>query len=107
MTNLQLQTIFQTAEAESETIFDTYEFLADYAEGYLEMPIAKIKPTIYDAYELYCSHKNKVSDIIEAIIKADYSNLIKQFNFDDLINQIPEEYRPFLAQLIEENLDIK
>jgi len=106
MTNLQLQTIFQSAEADSETIFDTYEFLADYAEEYLEMPMAKIKPTIYDAYELYCSHKNKVSDIIAAIINADYSNLINQFNFNDLINQIPEEFRPLLSQLIEESMDL-
>lgn len=106
MTNQELQTIFQTAEAEAQNIFDVYEFLTDYEERYKEMPIAKVRHTIYDAYELYCSHKNKVSDIISAIINADYSNLINHFNFNDLINQIPEEFRPLLSQLIEENMDL-
>lgn len=102
MTNLQLQTIFQSAEADSETIFDTYEFLADYAEDYLEMPIAKIKPTIYDAYELYCSHKNKGMAVLNAILKADYSDLINQFSLDKLFNQIPEQYQEAIMQLLEE-----
>lgn len=106
MTNQQLELIFKTAEDESETVFDVYEFLENYADKYQEMPIAKIKPTIYDAYELYCSHKNKVGDIITAIINADYSNLVSHFNFNDLINQIPEEFRPLLSQLIEENMDL-
>lgn len=105
MTNQELQAIFQAAENEAETIFDVYEFLSGYEGKYLEMPFAKIKPTIYEAYELYYSHKNKVGDIIQAIITADYSNLIKQFNYDDLINQIPEEYRAVFTQLIEENLE--
>jgi hypothetical protein len=106
MTNNELQQIFQTAETDSENIFDIYDFLADYEEKYKEMKISKIKPTIYDAYELYCNHKNKVSDIITAIINADYSNLVNHFNFNDLINQIPEEFRPLLSQLIEENMDL-
>lgn len=102
MTNNELQIIFQTAEAESETIFDTYEFLIDYEEKYKDMPIAKIKPTIYDAYELYCSHKNKGMAILNAILKADYSDLINQFSLDKLFNQIPEQYQEAIMQLLEE-----
>lgn len=102
MTNKELQTIFQSAEAESETIFDTYEFLADYEEEYLKMPMSKIKETIYDAYELYCSHKNKGMAILNAILKADYSDLINQFSLDKLFNQIPEQYQGTIIQLLEE-----
>lgn len=102
MTNKQLHTIFQAAEAESETIFDTYEFLMEYEEDYKEMPIAKVKPSIYDAYELYCSHKDKGMAILNAILKADYSEIIDQFNLDKLFNQIPEEYRSVITQLLEE-----
>ena len=102
MTNQELQTIFQAAEAETQNIFDVYEFLMDHAEAYQEMPIAKIKPTIYDAYELYCSHKNKGMAILNAILKADYSDLINQFSLDKLFGQIPEQYQETILQLLEE-----
>lgn len=102
MTNQELQTIFQAAEVETQNIFDVYEFLIGYAEAYQEMPIAKIKPTIYDAYELYCSHKNKGMAVLNAILKADYSDLINQFSLDKLFNQIPEQYQEAIMQLLEE-----
>lgn len=102
MTNQELQTIFQAAEVETQNIFDVYEFLAGYAEAYQEMPISKIKPTIYDAYELYCSHKNKGMAILNAILNADYSDLINQFSLDKLFNQIPEQYQEVIMQLLEE-----
>lgn len=102
MTNNQLHTIFQTAESGADNIFDVYDFLNDYAEEYQEMPIAKVKPTIYDAYELYCSHKNKGLEILNAILKADYSAIIDQFDLEKLFNNIPEQYQGVIAQLLEE-----
>jgi hypothetical protein len=102
MTNNELQAIFIAAEEASENIFDIYEFLTKYEEQYKQSNFSKIKPSIYDAYELYYSHKNKAEEIISSILNADYTKLIEQFSLESLVNQIPEEFRPFLSQLIEE-----
>lgn len=102
MTNNELQQIFQTAETKAENIFDIYEFLADYEEEYKKMKISKIKSTIYDAYELYCSHKNKWQDILDTILSTDYSSIVQQFNFKDIIEQLPEELKPLLSILADE-----
>lgn len=108
MTNKELEAIFIIAEQNSENIFDIYEELSKYKEQYKKMKIAKIKPTIYDAYELYCNHKNKLMDMFEKVLTADYSNIIEQFDLKKLIDQIPEEYRGVLEQLVEEaGIDIK
>ena len=108
MTNKELEAIFIIAEQNSENIFDIYEELSKYKEQYKKMKIEKIKPTIYDAYELYCNHKNKLIDMFEKVLTADYSNIIEQFDLKKLIDQIPEEYRGVLEQLVEEaGIDIK
>ena len=42
------------------------------------------------------------------MLTADYSNIIEQFDLKKLIDQIPEEYRGVLEQLVEEaGIDIK
>jgi hypothetical protein len=106
MTNKELTTIFDLAELNAENIFDTYDFLKDYEESYKEMQIANIKPTIYDAYELYCSHKNNVVEAVKYILdEADFSSIIDAFSLTNLFESIPEEYRSIFKQLIEENLD--
>lgn len=102
MTNNELQQIFQTAETNAKNIFDIYEFISNYSDEYLKMPIAKIKPSIYDAYELYCSHKNKWQDILDTILKTDYSSIVEQFNFKDIIEQLPEELKPLFSILVDE-----
>lgn len=102
MTNNELQQIFQTAETNAESIFDIYDFLVDYEEEYKEMKISKIKPTIYDAYELYCSHKNKGLEVVQAILEGDYGKIISQFDLSKLFGQIPQEYQSFILQLLEE-----
>lgn len=104
MTNSELKQIFEAVEIEAENIFDIYDALADFEESYREMNIAKIKPSIYDAYELYVTHKNKDKwkHILNAILKADYSELIAHFSLDKLFDQIPEEYKDTILQLLEE-----
>lgn len=102
MTNNELQQIFQTAENNAENIFDIYEFLSNYSDEYLKMPIAKIKPSIYDAYELYYNHKNKWQGILDTILNTDYSSIVEQFNFKDIIEQLPEEFKPLLSILVDE-----
>lgn len=103
MTNKDLITIFELAEASSDNIFDVYEALEEHADAYNEMSIANIILTIYDAYELYCSHKNKGKDILNAIVNADFSSIIEQFDLGKLFDQIPEEYQSLMKQLIQEN----
>ena len=105
MTNKELTTIFELAEASSDNIFDIYEALEEHAEAYNEMSIAKIILTIYDAYELYCNHKNKVGDILNAIVNADFSSIAEQFDLGKLFNQIPEEYKGLFEQLIAESIN--
>lgn len=105
MTNKDLITIFELAEASSDNIFDVYEALEEHAEAYNEMSIAKIVLTIYDAYELYCSHKNKANDILNAIINADFGSIIEQFDLGKLFDQIPEEYKGLFEQLIAESIN--
>lgn len=100
--NKELQELFISAETGAETIFDIYEFLADYEEEYNKLPIAKIKNSIYDAYELYSNSKTDMEKIVDRILNADYSKLIEQFNIEKLFNQIPEEYRGIITQLLEE-----
>lgn len=102
--NKQLQELFITAETGSETIFDIYDFLADYEEDYASsgLSIAKTKSTIYDAYELYCSHKNDAERVVDKILNADFSKIVEQFDLEKLFNQIPDEYKGVIAQLLEE-----
>lgn len=102
MTNNELQQIFQTAETNAKNIFDIYEFISNYSDEYLKMPIAKIKPSIYDAYECYYSHKNKWQDILDTILKTDYSSIVEQFNFKDIVEQLPEELKPLFSILVDE-----
>lgn len=100
--NKELQQLFITAETGAETIFDVYEFLAEYEEEYNSLPIAAIKPTIYDAYEVYCNSKSDVEKIVDKILDADYSKIIEQFDLEKLFNQIPDEYKGVIGQLLEE-----
>jgi hypothetical protein len=102
MTTKELYNIMLAAETASDNIFDTYLFLADYAEEYLESVFSKIKPTIYDAYELYCSHKNKGLEILDAVINGDYTKILEQFDLNRLFSQIPEQYQGIILQLLEE-----
>lgn len=102
MTNNELVTIMTTAQISSENIFDIYEKLSDYQEEYSKMPIAKIKPTIYDAYELYVKSTPAWEKIINTILNADYTKIIEQFDLNKMIEQIPEEYRSFFGDLISE-----
>lgn len=102
MTNKELVTIFELAETNSDNIFDIYDALAVHAEAYAKLQIASVKPTIYDAYELYCNHKNKGMEILNAVLNADFSSIIDQFNLDKLFDQIPEQYHGVIAQLLEE-----
>ena len=103
MTNAELITIFELAEASSDNIFDVYEALEAHADAYNEMPIARIKPSIYDAYELYCGHKNKGMEILNAILNADFTSIVEQFDLGKLFDQIPEEYKGIFEQLIAES----
>ena len=102
MTNKELEAIFIVAEQNSENIFDVYDELSNYEDQYKEMNLAKIKPTIYDAYELYCEHKNKFMEMFDKVLTADYSAIIEQFDLKKLFNQIPEQYQGVIKQLIEE-----
>ena len=103
MTNKELITIFELAEASSDNIFDVYEALEVHADAYNEMSIANIVLTIYDAYELYCNHKNKANDVLNAIVNADFSSIVEQFDLGKLFDQIPEEYKGLFEQLIAES----
>lgn len=103
MTNAELITIFELAEASSDNIFDIYEALEVHAETYNEMAIARIKPSIYDAYELYCGHKNKGMEILNAILNADFTSIVEHFDLSKLFDQIPEEYKGMFEQLIAES----
>lgn len=102
--NKELQELFVTAESGAETIFDVYDFLTDYEEDYVSsgLVVAKVKPTIYDAYELYRNTKSNAEKAVDKILNADFSKIIEQFDLEKLFNQIPEEYRGVIAQLLEE-----
>ena len=102
MTNKELEAIFIVAEQNSENIFDVYDELSNYEDQYKEMNLAKIKPTIYDAYELYCGHKNKFMEMSDKVLTADYNAIIEQFDLKKLFDQIPEQYQGVVKQLIEE-----
>lgn len=106
MTNSELITVFKMLREDYENIFDIYEELEKYEELYKEMKISKIKPTIYDAYELYCNNENKVVEAIKYILyNVDFSVIADAFNIGDLIDQIPVEYRDVFGQLIKDTLD--
>lgn len=106
MTNKELITIFEKAEMGSENIFDIYDYLSLYEKDYQEFSLIKICPTIYDAYELYSKHQNKMIDAIKYFLnEADFSSIVNLFDFTDLLNQIPEEYSGVIKQLMEEVIE--
>jgi U3 small nucleolar RNA-associated protein 14 len=106
MTNSELISVFVMAEEDSENIFDIYEKISEYEELYKNTTISKIKPTIYDAYELYCSHKNNIVEAVKYILdEVDFSEIANAFNFADLLDQIPEEFTGVIKQLINETLE--
>lgn len=106
MTNNQLIAIFTMIEENAENIFDIYEALKEYEVEYKEMSISKIKPTIYDAYKLYCDNKNNIVEAVKYILEeVDFSEIAKEFNFKHLLAMLPEEYMSVIGQLIEENLE--
>lgn len=102
MTNKELVAIFEHAEKGNENIFDIYDELSLYAEEYNEMDIANIKYTIYDAYELYCAHKDNTTKILDAIFNGDYTKIVEAFDLKKLFEQIPAEYMGMFEQLIEQ-----
>lgn len=102
MTNNELKQIFEIAEAEAENIFDIYDFLINYEEEYKEMKIARVKPTIYDAYELYQKSKSPFEGILNMLLTADYSGIIEQFDLEKLFNQIPDQYKELITQTLDE-----
>lgn len=102
MTNEELKQIFETIEAEAENIFDIYDALTKFEEAYQEMSIAKIKPTIYDAYDTYCKHQPVWEKVLNKILTADYANIVEQFDLSKLVEQIPEQYKSLLGDLIDE-----
>ena len=106
MTNKELITIFKLAESESENIFDIYDYLSNYEDKYQELKIASIKSTIYEAYETYYNHKNKIIEAVKYILnEVDFSSIVEAFDFTELLEQIPEEYMGVFKQLIEDTLD--
>lgn len=102
MTNNELKQIFEIAEAEADNIFDIYDFLINYEEEYKNTRMAKIKPTIYDAYELYQKSKSPFEGILDMILTADYSKITEQFDLEKLFNQIPDQYKELILQTLDE-----
>lgn len=100
--NLDLDILFTQLTIECDNIFDIYLELKKYEEAYEELELSDIVPDIYKAYELYHSHLDPAARIIKAITNADWSNLIDAFDFDKIIEKIPEEYKGILLQLIDE-----
>lgn len=100
MTNLELEIEFQDIEENSLTIFDVYEKLALLEKDYKAMPISKIIKTVYEAYELYHSHKDIADKLVKTIASMDFSNIIESFDLTKIVDQIPTEYKKILAELI-------
>lgn len=102
MTNEELVSLINTVQIKHENIFDIYLELSEHQEEYLKMPIAKIKPTIYEAYELYMQSTPTWEKVINKILQADYAQIIEQFDISKILESIPEEYRAFFGDLLSE-----
>lgn len=106
MTNKELITIFESTELLEDNIFDIYESLMDYEEEYQQLEISKIIPSIYDAYEIYCKHKNHIQETINYIMnEIDFSGIVEMFNLNNLLDQIPEEYKGVFGKMIQDTLE--
>lgn len=100
MNNLELEARFQEIENNSLTIFDVYEELAVLEKDYKLMPIAKIIKNVFEAYEIYCKHKDTLQKLINALSNMDFSNVVEAFDLSKLTEQIPQDYQKILAQVI-------
>lgn len=100
--NLDLDILFTQLTIEYDNIFDIYEELDKYKNAYKDLSIAKIVPDIYKAYELHYSHQDITAKIFNAISHADWSPILESLNIENLFEQIPEEYKESVVQLIKE-----
>lgn len=100
MTNNELISIINTIQINNDNIFDIYLELSKYQSEYIEMDIAKIIPTIYEAYKIYSDSTPAWEKIINKILHADYTQIIEQFDISKMLEKIPEEYRELFGDLL-------
>ena len=67
MTNLELEIEFQDIEENSLTILMCMK-TSSFRKDYKAMPISKIIKTVYEAYELYHSHKDVADKLVKLLL---------------------------------------